>query len=271
MDNCIKISDFAKLTKSTLKTVMYYHKIGLLQEPKRSTNGYRLYGAEDLTRMRMIKELKSLGLDLKQIKEILGDVQNHRTIKQVLQSLHVGLLNEKKDIENQILKVEKLLNEEVVSLNEDLFESDSFQIITEILKPEQIKEYKQICPELYEQQSKIFGIIEAFQWGEDYKNNFKSIAEYFNEHPKQYKEALDFGKRLTELSQLTENDPEIDNLAREEAEFIKNVPFLKEMLYDKSGFGKLNESIYNDKIKEILSPAHLKHKQLIQKYLDYRP
>ncbi|WP_243157984.1 MerR family transcriptional regulator [Aminipila terrae] len=36
MDNKVTISDFAKLTKSTLKTILYYHKIGLLKEPKRS-------------------------------------------------------------------------------------------------------------------------------------------------------------------------------------------------------------------------------------------
>ena len=60
MDNQIKISDFVKLTRSTLKTVLYYHKIGLLQEPKRSANGYRLYGAEELARMRMIKHFKQI-------------------------------------------------------------------------------------------------------------------------------------------------------------------------------------------------------------------
>jgi DNA-binding transcriptional MerR regulator len=271
MDSHIKISDFAKLTKSTLKTVMYYHKIGLLQEPMRSSKGYRLYGAEELTRMRRISQLKSLGLDLKQIKEMLGDAHNHKTLKQVLQSLHVELLNEKKNIEKQILKVEKLLNKEIVSINEDLFDSESFQMITEILKPEQIEDYKRTCPELYEQQSNIFGIIEDFQWGEDYQNNFKSIAEYFIKHPNQYKEALDFGKRLAKLSQMSENDPEIESLAREGAEFIKRIPFLKELLYDKAGFGEPYESIYNDKIKEVLSPAHMKHKQLIQEYLNYRP
>ena len=71
-DNRIKISDFAKLTGSTLKTIMYYHKIGLLHEPERSPGGYRLYGPEELTRMRYIQYLKSLGVDLKHIKEIFS-------------------------------------------------------------------------------------------------------------------------------------------------------------------------------------------------------
>ncbi len=92
MKNRIKISDFAKLTGNTLKTIIYYHKIGLLQEPERSPSGYRLYGSAELTRMRFIKHLKSLGLDLKRIKEILGDMNNHRTLREVLQSLRTELL-----------------------------------------------------------------------------------------------------------------------------------------------------------------------------------
>lgn len=96
MDNQILIGDFVKVTRSTLKTVLYYQKIGLLKEPKRSANGYCLYGAEELARMRMIKHLKNLGLDLKQIKEILGGTQNNKSLKEVLQSLQAELLIEKR-------------------------------------------------------------------------------------------------------------------------------------------------------------------------------
>ena len=65
MKKQITISDFIKLTGSTLKTIIYYHKISLLPEPKRSPGGYRLYGAWELTRMQLIKHLKSLGLEEK--------------------------------------------------------------------------------------------------------------------------------------------------------------------------------------------------------------
>jgi len=136
MDNQIKISDFVKLTRSTLKTVLYYHKIGLLQEPKRSPNGYRLYGSEELARMRMIKHLKQLGLDLKQIKELLGSTQKHITLIEVLQLLQAELLNEKKNIEEQLSKIKILLDQQTILLEETSFESESFQKITEILHPD---------------------------------------------------------------------------------------------------------------------------------------
>jgi DNA-binding transcriptional MerR regulator len=271
MENQMKISDFVKLTRSTLKTVLYYHKIGLLPEPYRTSGGYRLYGAKELARMRMIKHFKQLGMDLKQIKEILGDTQSQRTLKEVLQSLQAELLNEKKNIDEQLSKIEILLSQQPVELEETSLESDLFQKVTQALAPEQMESYAAV-PELFEQQRNTFGILEDFNWGkEEYQENFRLMAEYFKSHPEQFKKALEFGRRLARLKQLSEDDPEIENLAKEGAAFIKSVPFLKEMLHDKSGLGKRNENLLNEMSKNVLSPAQLKHKQLIQKYLNYHP
>lgn len=271
MDNQILIGDFVKLTRSTLKTVLYYHKIGLLKEPKRSISGYRLYGAEELDCMRMIKHLRLLGLDLKQIKEILGHTQNNRSLKEVLQSLHAELLVEKKNIDEQLSKIEILLSQQIEVLEETSFDSESFKMITEILEPEQVENYKELCPELFEQQCNIFGIIDDFQWEKDYRKSFGKIAEYFKLHPEQYKIALEFGKRLSKLKQMSEDDPEIENLAKESAAFIKSEPFLKEMLNGRNGFDVTKENLFNEISNKFLSPAQIKHKKLIQKYLNYQP
>lgn len=271
MNNQILIGDFIKLTGSTLKTVLYYHKIGLLKEPKRSISGYRLYGAEDLEHMRMIKHLKHLGLDLKQIKEILGHTKNNRSLIEVLQSLQAELLIEKKNIGEQLSKIEILLSQEIEGFKETSFESKSFKMITEILEPEQVENYKEACLDLFNQQRNVFGVIDDFRWEKDYKENFKKIAEYFKLHPEQYKIALELGKRLSKLKQMSEDDPEIESLAREGAEFVKNEPFLKEMLYGKNEFERTNENLFNEISNKFLSPAQIKHKKLIQKYLNYRP
>ena len=82
---------------------------------------------------------------------------------------------------------------------------------------------------------------------------------------------MEFGKRYGKLAQMSEDDPEIETMAREGAEFIKKTPFLKELLYGKSGFGEPYESLYGNMLEKVMSPAHMKHKQLLQKYLDYRP
>lgn len=269
MDHQILIGDFIKLTRSTLKTVLYYHKIGLLKEPKRSTSGYRLYGAEELARMRIIKHLKSLGLDLKKIKEILGDSQNNKSLKDVLQLLQAELINEKMDIDKQLSQIEALLSHQVEILDETPFDSDSFKMITGILKPDQVNNYKEICPELFEQQHNIFSIIDDFHWEEDYQDNFREIAEYFKLNPDQYEIALEFGKRLSKLKYMSEDDLEVENLAKDSAEFIKSESSLKELLYDKKGFESINENLLDDILNKFLSPAQIKYKKLIQEYLNY--
>lgn len=187
MKNQILIGDFIKLTNSTLKTVLYYHKIGLLKEPKRSDSGYRLYGAEELNQMRMIKHLKNLGLDLKQIKEILGHAQDNKNITEVLKSLHCELLTERKKIDEQISKIEILLNNQVKNIEETLFESSSFRAITETLSQDQFESYKKHHEELFNQQRNIFGVMDDFQWGKNYKENFSEMAKYFKLNPKSMK------------------------------------------------------------------------------------
>lgn len=270
MKNQILIGDFVKLTNSTLKTVLYYHKIGLLNEPKRSNSGYRLYGAEELNQMRMIKHLKNLGLDLKKIKEILGYAKDNKNITEVLKSLHCELLTERKKIDEQISKIETLLNKQVEDVEETLFESSSFRAITETLDQDQFENYKKSHEELFNQQRNIFGVMDDFQWGKNYKENFSEMAKYFKLNPKKYEIALELGNRLSKLKYMEVDDPEIEKLAKEGAEFIKNEPVLKEMLYEKDGFEITNEDLFDEVSNKFLSPAQIKHKKLIQKYLNYK-
>lgn len=57
----------AELAGTTLKTVRHYHKIGLLDEPERSTNGYKKYGVGHLIRLLRIRRLVDLGVPLSDI------------------------------------------------------------------------------------------------------------------------------------------------------------------------------------------------------------
>lgn len=262
----MKISDFVKLTGTTLKTIIYYHKIGLLQEPERSSGGYRLYGPAELNRMRLIKHLKSLGLDLNRIKEISGDVSNHRAWPEVLQSLLYELLSDKKSIEVRIAKIEKLLGEDIVHLDEDSFESPSFQMGAEILGADQFEKYARTCPEIYNQQRRLCGILDDSQWGEYYQDCFRTLAEFWNTHPGEYQIALDYGARIVRLDHLSEDDSQIEHLARETAEFIKSIPLLEE-LAQQFGLTQPLYSLRNEMIIGVLPPARIKYEQLHQQYL----
>jgi len=265
--NKIKIGDFIKLTGSTLKTITYYHKIGLLAEPERSAGGYRLYGPAELNRMRFIKRLKSLGMDLKQIKEIIGDLKNPRTLREVLQSLRHELLTEKQTLEERLTKIDALLSEDIPLLDEDKMDSPSFQTITEILGADQIEQYSQACPEIYDQHRKLHGILDDFQWGEDYQGGFRILAEYFKTHPEQYQLALVSGAHWQEISHLNEDDPRIEAFAHESAALVNNMPPVKELYRTQSGMKPPMESIYQGMVAGVLTPAQIRYQQLFKKFL----
>jgi DNA-binding transcriptional MerR regulator len=63
--------EIAELSGTTVKSVRYYHQIGLLEEPDRELNGYnKRYEVRHLTRLLQIKRLTGLGLSLTQVAEL---------------------------------------------------------------------------------------------------------------------------------------------------------------------------------------------------------
>ncbi len=62
--------ELAELGGTSLRAVRHYHEQGLLEEPERLTNGYKVYRTEHLVRLVQIRRLSALGLSLKQIAAI---------------------------------------------------------------------------------------------------------------------------------------------------------------------------------------------------------
>ncbi|MHC5796472.1 helix-turn-helix domain-containing protein [Lacisediminihabitans sp. FW035] len=60
-------SELAELAGTTLKAVRHYHKVGLLEEPERKSNGYKQYQVSHLLRLLQITRLAELGVPLAQI------------------------------------------------------------------------------------------------------------------------------------------------------------------------------------------------------------
>ena len=52
------------------RTVRYYEELGLLPGVRRRAGGRRVYGADEIERLRFITRLKALGLSLEQIGEL---------------------------------------------------------------------------------------------------------------------------------------------------------------------------------------------------------
>lgn len=71
INGMMKIGELANATGLTTKTIRYYELNRLLEEPRRTDSGYRLYDSEDVERLEFIKKAKSLGLSLEEIRDIL--------------------------------------------------------------------------------------------------------------------------------------------------------------------------------------------------------
>ena len=68
----LKIGDFATLAGTNLRTLRYYEELGLLEPTMRSKGGFRYYRATDVNRMNMIRRLQDLGLQLDEIRSLIG-------------------------------------------------------------------------------------------------------------------------------------------------------------------------------------------------------
>lgn len=79
-----KIGEFSTLSKTTIKTLRYYEKEGLLKPSYiNKDNGYRYYETSELIQVSKIIALRQIGLSIKDIKSILEgqDIKEKLTIR----------------------------------------------------------------------------------------------------------------------------------------------------------------------------------------------
>ena len=68
----LTIGKLAQASATSIDTVRYYEKSGLLPAPQRSRSGYRLYDTDTLRRLRFIRRSKDLGFSLDEIRHLLS-------------------------------------------------------------------------------------------------------------------------------------------------------------------------------------------------------
>ena len=94
-------SELARLTGTTVNTIRHYHKLGLLTEPERMSNGYKQYGASHLLRLNQIRRMRELGIPLSDIGSVADDHEQQQLALKQLES----------DLADQIAALEKARSE----------------------------------------------------------------------------------------------------------------------------------------------------------------
>ncbi|MGX6592288.1 MerR family transcriptional regulator [Cetobacterium ceti] len=110
-----KIGEISKLYKISSDILRHYEKIGLISPDYKGDNGYRYYSKKQIWKLNNIRNLRSLGVGLNEIKEFL----NERNIKSTKNVIDYQL----KEIEKSIEQLKILRTDlEIKKKNIDYFE-----------------------------------------------------------------------------------------------------------------------------------------------------
>ncbi|MDT8719643.1 methyltransferase domain-containing protein [Clostridium sp. 19966] len=101
----MKISEFAKRSGITVKTLLHYDKIGLLKPSFKTEAGYRIYCDEDFIKLQQITTLKFIGLSLEEIKQLISEKGTN--IESIISIQKKELEEKKKHIDTVITALNK--------------------------------------------------------------------------------------------------------------------------------------------------------------------
>jgi len=107
----LSIGEIAKSLEMSQRTIRYYEEIGLLNSVKRMEGGKRVYTADDLRRLKLIKRLKVLGLTLSEMYELEALWSIQKSNEAVLARLLELLGGHLKNLDDRIADLEILRHE----------------------------------------------------------------------------------------------------------------------------------------------------------------
>lgn len=68
----MNISEVAKKTGLTSKTIRFYEEKGLMTAPNRADNGYRFYGEKHIEELTLLRQARQVGFTLDECRELVS-------------------------------------------------------------------------------------------------------------------------------------------------------------------------------------------------------
>lgn len=177
----MRISEVAKLTGITVRTLHYYDEVGLLKPSEITEAGYRLYSREDLEILQQILFFIELDFPLSQIKEIMNNPNYDK--EEALKKQKELLIQQRQRIEGLI----KLIEKRIEGDNNMSFKEFDMNEIEEN-KKKYAKEVKERwgTSKAYEESEKKTSSYNKEKWGDinqETSEIFKGFAELRNSDP----------------------------------------------------------------------------------------
>ena len=85
--------DLARACETTVRTVRFYEEAGVLRPENRTEGGHRLFGEEDLQKLKLIMDFREAGLSLNEIRRMFQLKREHDTPEAASQAMS-GILEE---------------------------------------------------------------------------------------------------------------------------------------------------------------------------------
>jgi len=183
----LKIGEFAKRSGVTVKTLLHYDKIGLLQPSLKTQAGYRIYCDEDFIKLQQIITLKFIGLPLEEIKQLINE--KNQNIENIISVQTRALEEKKKHIETVITALNKA---------EKQIQNNSFLEVQQLIDIIKITNMETRAKQRFNDASKQY-VTDSYRWR-------SKTAELINEliKPNINDIVLDLGcgtgKQIIELS-----------------------------------------------------------------------
>lgn len=261
----LTIGEAAKLAGVTTKAVRHYHKVGLLAEPERSEAGYRLYGADELLRLRRIRQLKAFGFSLGRIENVLGAQGNEASLREIFSGLHAEVSSEIEALEERRWMLERLLAEENL---EDAAEPSGEPYAIELAETHLGEHLSGISAEVWEQERKLWAKMDSFEWPEGYKELQETVTRYYADHLEELREMLPLGERLAALASKPEDAPEVERLAEDLARHLGRTPFPDNPLKGSPLASGSIGNVFAEVLQTNYSPAQRRAIELTEKFLE---
>ncbi|HXK83529.1 MAG TPA: MerR family transcriptional regulator [Clostridiales bacterium] len=189
------VSRLSKMAGVTPRTLRYYDQIGLLSPKRTDSNGYRVYGTEDVDRLQQILFYRELGVSLEDIRKILtGEDFDELS---ALQSHLSALLERREQLNLLISNLEKTIK----AKKGEIFMSDK-------------EKFEGFVKKLVEENEEKYGKEAREKYGDDAVD--RSNAKLLNLSPEKYAE---FEKLTTELNEtlkaaVEQGDPSSETAQR---------------------------------------------------------
>ncbi|MFE3188381.1 MerR family transcriptional regulator [Nocardia sp. NPDC059240] len=205
----MRIKELADAVGITTRAVRHYHRIGLLPEPARRTNGYRRYSLRDAVELARIRRLCELGLSLDEVRDVLADDAG-KDLVEVFGELDADLARQEESIRQRRARLAQLLRqakedgtlsaEAPVSPTLAALFHDMSQAAARRPGPESAMAGKE---------RELLAILET---GDD-RGWLDGLVQAMSSDPTAIARSYEIYARLDDLAEATRDDPRVEELA----------------------------------------------------------